>query len=69
MLEKVLQLWERHFPEGMAAFAAAFLKMAFVQKNISKTTNSRQLLEKMLSDFTANLQKEASWKIVQDHRF
>ena len=53
----------------MAAFAAAFLKMAFVQKNISKTTNSRQLLEKMMSDFTANLQKEASWKIVQDHRF
>ena len=67
MLDQVLQLWRRHFPDGMAAFAAAFMKIGWAQKNIP--TKSRELLAKMLTDFTANLHNEASWKIVQDHRF
>ena len=67
LLDQVLQLWRRHFPDGMAAFAAAFMKIAWAQKNIP--TKSRELLEKMLTDFTANLHNEASWKIVQDQRF
>ena len=63
--EQVCNLWEENHP-SISAFTAAFLELPWVKENVAHTEKSRQLMEKMLADFTT---EDAGWKIVGDNRF
>ena len=63
--EQVCRLWEENY-NSIPAFVAAFLDIPYVAQNVAHTEKSRQLMEKMVADFTT---KDAGWTIVGDNRF